>query len=625
MITITPDTRVDMYSNIPISGDHQLFFKNRQEQTAYFNKHRNVTMASCSYINKTGRLRIEFNTARVQQCNYFSFKNESFENVTFYARILDWEYVNNVTTDILYEIDYWQTFMFDVKYHACMIDREHLTQVDYEKAIENPYRRDIPELLTDEGLPVNKELEIHYNIAEFNVEGTEGLRFSLPNYPVGRNDGKYDIIIYLTDCSLGDWDIADRVKFREQFDLVNGSETADITFSSWVNNFLRSYAVLTIHAHDISVESAMTKLQTAISLLTVYGCTSSIIGIYVLPEWMGDGFPDLAGSPDNMTAPFRVKINLDDDPLNGLNIKLKTHPFRYIRIETPKDTKEYNISLFKAAETVNIAVPFLFHITYAGQPSVTLYPVNYRAEYDIASGVQPNYIERIEFSAFPQVGFSSDAYLTYLSETYSSAIKQNTMGGQLNNATGAVGGLASLFTLNILGGASSIGSTSDKIAALYESVDRGEVRVNEVARNLGLDGITRGRGDYATGAKSSYFDSVRKGVVNDNYVAGSAVGVDMYAFNDVAFYFTLVTLEKDIAEKYSDYLNTYGYKSDRIKVPNVCSYITDGTNEPHFETVHGDTLTYVKTQNAHVTGVMQVACSYIENMLNAGVRLIKGE
>lgn len=607
MVTITPDTRVDMYSDIPISGDHQLFFKSKLEQTSYFNKHRNVTMASCSYINKTGRLRIEFNTARVQQCNYFSFKNGSFENVTFYARILDWEYVNNVTTDILYEIDYWQTFMFDVRYHACMIDREHLTQADYEKAIENPYRRDIPELLTDEGLPVNKELEAHYDIAPLSILGADGLRFAMPSFPLSSVDNTFDIVMYVSSFSIEDWDGTDGLSFLNCFDLINGQTTPqaikDLKFASWEGNFVRGYAVMTIKAYGN--ETYIERMNRAINYLTIYGTTSSIIGIYVLPSWIGEGF----GTDHKQTAEFNVKIKgISNDPIDGLNVKLKTNPFRYLRVESPSDTKEYNISLSKEAEENGLIFPFVFRICFNGQPSVSILPLNYKAAYQTRAGIEPNYAERIEFNQFPQVGYSCDAYLTYLSGVYSDMVKENTVGGNLRRSAQLTQDSLNLANHMNFGDILSLPSAVGNFGNVVDYMATSPAAFN-------MRGVSG----------NSYYDGTRRAFVNDKYVGGSNSGTLMYAFDDICFYVTLVTLEKDIAEKYSDYLNTYGYKSDRIKIPNVCSYIMDGTNEPHFETVHGDTLTYVKTQNAHVTGVMQVACSYIENMLNAGVRLIKGE
>ena len=164
---IVPDSNVSLYAGVPISDGHEIVFRSKTEQSTYFATKRIASKAGCTYLRKTGRLRIEWSTETVMRADFISFKNPSFENITFYAKLIDYEYVNNVTTDVLYEIDWFQSFCFDVDYHACEILREHLTEEDYQKAVANPWRRDIPELLTDEGLPCDKTLEKIYNRTEY--------------------------------------------------------------------------------------------------------------------------------------------------------------------------------------------------------------------------------------------------------------------------------------------------------------------------------------------------------------------------------------------------------------------------------------------------------------------------
>ena len=641
MAFIIPDSRVDMYFDVPISGDHQLVFSTEEKQKAYFASKRLVTKAGCSYVRKTGRLRIEFDTARVQQCNYMSFTNTSFENVTFYARIIDWSYVNNTTTDILYEIDYWQTYMFDADYHECQIDREHLTESDYQKAEENPYRRDIPELLTDENLPCGKEYETYYPYAPFTILGYDGLRSSLPAYPWSKEG--YDIVIYLSDCSFEEWEETDAMEFLECFDFINNKvvDPSDvvfpklINFSSWKDNFVRNYAILTIK-YDQTTGTALSRLDKAINFLTIYGVTSSIIGIYVLPRWVSEGF----GNEMANTLEFPVKIKgITDDPLNGKDPKLKTFPFRYLRVDSPIDTKEYNISLFKDASDVGLIVNFVMAINFNGLPTVSLYPVKYKADNYLWNGNDYNYKERIDFSAFPQVGYSCDAYLTFLSTTYAGAIRSNTISGNIGRTTGVVGGALGAG----LGAAGISTSLGRNVTAPneYGYSDTYKQDMNAGGLMKGAGGIVGGASaaasqiDYilgssqGTGSRSSfsnnYYDDTRRGYLNDQYTPGAQSGQVMYDFDNIRFYVTLVTLAPDIADKYTDYFKAFGYKSLRVKKPSICDYIKTGNNKPHFETLDDGKMTYVKTINMHVTGLMQTACAFIENMFDTGVRLIDGD
>lgn len=116
-------------------------------------------------ILKDGKCRIEFPTSTVSQCNFITFTNASFENVTFYARVTNWEYVNNVTSDIMYEIDWFQTYMFNVEYKDAKIEREHLSEDDFQALEKNPWKTGIYEMETEEGLAVDKNM-LYFQLLE---------------------------------------------------------------------------------------------------------------------------------------------------------------------------------------------------------------------------------------------------------------------------------------------------------------------------------------------------------------------------------------------------------------------------------------------------------------------------
>ena len=148
---LQPDSSITLYKDVDIDNDEQLVFKNRTNQTAYFQSkiHPNGAYTPCTVVRKTGVLRVEKSMAIVSQCNYLSFVNPLIrhtqqgdtqygDNKTIYARIVDYDYVNNECTEISYVIDYWQTWMFDVTFQDSYIEREHLSQADWDKAAANP-------------------------------------------------------------------------------------------------------------------------------------------------------------------------------------------------------------------------------------------------------------------------------------------------------------------------------------------------------------------------------------------------------------------------------------------------------------------------------------------------------
>lgn len=644
MSLIVPDSTVNMYVDVPISAGHQLVFSSRSAQNTYFLNKRLVTKAGCSYIRKTGRLRIEFSTARVQQCNYMSFTNSSFENVTFYAQILDYEYVNNETTDVLYAIDYWQTYMFDAKFHACSILREHLTESDYQKAVENPWRRDIPELLTDEELSCDESLECIYTDGTLVGGAITGNRFKVPSGTTSILGDAYANELYavflLSQFDFGAWASEDGIKFIHCFNYFSNVDEVG-SWSSFINMFtsinqncIRGTAMLGIRLNEANFKQLFTK---AIDLLTSYGVTSSIVGIYVLPKWAlkGHFITSVYEATDNTEGFEEQMMNIPK--LVDMNPKLNTYPFRYMRVKTPNDTKEYRFDLFKNLSEGDNLIEFKITCNTNGIPVWSFAPKDYKND----GGY--NYYERIDFSNIPQISFSSDAYLAYLSCQYSNAIQTNTRSGMANLRAGAINSVMNAISpiTNAIGTAVGGDYSQERVDTSLMSYEYqmpkaptsfgipspGQV-VSGAAGMIGanqqmnvMNEALSSRGD----GSSAVFDSTKRAFVNDEYHAGSQSGYLPYSYDALNFVIELVTLNDDILKKYSDYLDIYGYKSLRNGVPHVCNYVSNGSNTPHFTTLDDETFTYVQTADMHVSGVQLKACAAIENLFNAGCRFLKGD
>lgn len=181
---ILPQSTITLYSGVDIGTEQQLAFSSKAKQTAYFASKVKKSYVNCTVVkDKVGVLKVaikpvgqagtgEITGADLATCNYMSFVNPSFDNKTIYCYIVDYEYVNNETAYIRYTIDYWQTWCFDCTYHDMYIDREHLSQDSWSKVESNPYRDDIPEMVTEEPLPTPMGYEKpFYQIDWWNASG----------------------------------------------------------------------------------------------------------------------------------------------------------------------------------------------------------------------------------------------------------------------------------------------------------------------------------------------------------------------------------------------------------------------------------------------------------------------
>lgn len=450
MPLITPSSTVVLYSGINITAGENIIFKSVANQRAYFAKHVVATVNDCTYIRKTGTLRLEFPTATVAQCNYISFTNKAFENKTFYARIIDYEYVNNVTTEITFAIDYFQSYMFDVEYEDCLIEREHLSDEDFQKAETNPWDRSIYEFQTSESLVSGKEGEKIYS---YSID---------PNDP----SGDIDVFPKLTGsgsterrCGILMQIAAFNSELQQTFlDIlpqVLGQYTVDVitpegdAYGPHAGEYRNKLLPRPYYSVYIYVLNSMEIAQDIIDWLTLQHLDTEIIGIYALPliswtSWL------VNQSTNNET----FVGSIDNTYVNRcVNKKLCTSPFYYLRVGNCEGAyKEYQYENFydivKGGKQFELAYISIIECV----PKAMMAPIKYRYS---GGGINDrddvNIDERIEKNAYPQIAYSTDAYLSYVSSQYSSTMGDLDVGNNMdynikmlgNGTGGAIMGAAS--------------------------------------------------------------------------------------------------------------------------------------------------------------------------------------
>lgn len=129
MSYIAPNTEIILIKDCPLDNtyDHTIFFTSKAAQYEYFSSLKKRTFVEQTYQRiKKGTLRVQVLSDDIYDCNYLMFKNKSFGNKNFYAFITNIEYINNVTSEITYEIDVMQTWHFDYEMGKCYVEREHI-------------------------------------------------------------------------------------------------------------------------------------------------------------------------------------------------------------------------------------------------------------------------------------------------------------------------------------------------------------------------------------------------------------------------------------------------------------------------------------------------------------------
>ena len=125
---IQPDSDIRLLNNIPLDPDYinTILFDSASNQSSYFMGKTKYSFTDQSYQRVTrGVARIQRKADDLYDCNYMMFRNTAFGNKWFYAFITSIDYINNITSEIHFEIDVMQTWMFDYWLNYVFVEREH--------------------------------------------------------------------------------------------------------------------------------------------------------------------------------------------------------------------------------------------------------------------------------------------------------------------------------------------------------------------------------------------------------------------------------------------------------------------------------------------------------------------
>lgn len=125
---IEPNTVIHLCKDVPLDTtySHTIYFDSARNQLSFFLNKRKYTLNNQAYqrVNK-GIMRVQYKAEDLYDCNYLIFQNTSFGDKWFFAFIRSVEYVNNITSEITFELDIMQTWYFDYTLQECFVDREH--------------------------------------------------------------------------------------------------------------------------------------------------------------------------------------------------------------------------------------------------------------------------------------------------------------------------------------------------------------------------------------------------------------------------------------------------------------------------------------------------------------------
>lgn len=127
-MNVAPQGYLKIIKNVGWTNDkkHNRLFANRSARDTYMANKTKYNLDNFTYIREQNVIRVPIEADNLFDCNYIMYQNKGFGTKWFYAWITDVKYVNNVTSEISFEVDNFQTWLFDFEVKACYVEREHV-------------------------------------------------------------------------------------------------------------------------------------------------------------------------------------------------------------------------------------------------------------------------------------------------------------------------------------------------------------------------------------------------------------------------------------------------------------------------------------------------------------------
>lgn len=633
-------TEIELYANAPVdlASLEEPAFQSLEQQHRVFRKYLLKEYKNCSYQRRERGIRLEISQADAEKCNYLSFINPNFENKRFYAQKTSWEYINNKTCMINFEIDALQTYMFDCEFHDGYIEREHMSKSDFDKIEANPFDQSVYEMLTPENVVTSET-----TLAQSTIEDIE-------QYPLILSTDENDytsIVMYLAKFNLEPFDPAViQTELINKFKLwISPDGGYSIDGGSPVDG-----GVAVPKAFFIGVQklSSLDLVLEAIDWLTVQGLTDSIIGMYAVPNKVISNY--LLAQKLDTDLTYTVEKPTDIEGYTPVNKKLLLSPFQYLEVSNLDGDKQsfmYEMFNNKSQTTVDEnACVFNYMALFDGPPMTTLIPRNYGTD-------GPCMSYRLDMTNFPQVGYTTDAYLAFLSTQY-----QQNLANRTNSLSGNPYVQATLLgvegALDVSKGAEQVyGGIKNKINPLSKEnatisggvqtaiggVEKIDQALLEGREAYYADALRNNWEKAAATNMYTPFSAAKSAFVNDQYIPGTTNGTipfythmpssdtKSFTLGPGVYLFTKRHMKLAIIKAWDTYFSRYGYSSPRYAVPRICNYfnnVTDNTKLPSWVPYENQNVTYIKASGLHITGISMIDAQTIEQMFSSGIRFTKG-
>ena len=537
---ITPNTDVILLKcPLEISQIHQLTFANATAQYNYFNSLTKLSVGTAfTYQRKDGTIRVNQRYDDIVSYNYVMYRNDTYSTKWFYAFIEGMEYVNDGMTSIKIKTDVYQTWMFEMVYKSCFVEREHVNDDTIGK-------NTIPE-----GLDVGE-----YQIVDHR---------DIPMYDTNELGDKWlpcFCVSTLPEGCVG---------------AVNGRVKGDNGLIGGVFNALKFFATQTVAAATHIIEAYESGSVNTDAIVNIYMIPRNCVNTSENSPTTVNGYAMYAiyNYKDTDTHTLQQPTVLAES-YTPVNKKLYTFPYSYIYMSNNAgEDITFKWEDFPI-ETVssNTAPTITYYKAYVPSASVSAKLIFKKYKGYIADNTSPTQMANygMTFAKVPVCAWTTDYYTNWLTQN-----GVNVQASYASAALGVAGAIAGMALAPFTGGISAAAAIGTTVST-------------------------------ATSVMNTMAEVEKAKAVPDQAHGNVNTGDLIYALkrNSISCYF--MSVRKEIAQSIDSYFSMFGYKINKVKVPNT-------TGRRYWN--------YVKTIGSYIEGnIPQDDLREINSMFDNGITL----
>lgn len=592
-----PETEVHLLTNVPfnLTYNNVMDFNTPTEQISYFLNKTKYVFDKLTYQRVTSStIKLDINYNDLLDVNYLIFKNDSVKNKWFFAFITDYEFVSESTTKITYQLDVFQTYLFDYKFQSTYVEREHTKRFNDDGT---------PVINTlDEGLAYGSDY-ITTNIKQY--EQLEGIIWaiivskvdlrSVPNKNYGGSNVSniptplyyYGVPISANGNNIGNFTI-NGTKVSTIQDIWNLFTTNSDFVGSIVSMYYTSYVPFVVTKEsDVSIRvdnRAGNLIEFAgLTVLKFTGIKWGTLSPTIF-ENIYEQFPKYEESKLYMYPYSLIEIT----NFKGETFTLKMENMsKVLGFENKLDLVILS-SLGISPKTAIIPRNYLNNTIFADNNMDTINSLDY--------GIIDNDVSDIPIvddytASYIQANKNSIATTNkYALDNARRGVTQNNATNRLNNAIidrqqdyretdAGVSAISSILQGNI-GGALSSGYSMVKATDMAEA-SRASMNLNNQFANENLK-INAEQAIGLTQAKLEDINNIPPTISNMGNNS-----LFSYGNNYRGVYVVCKTIRNEYAEQLTNYFKMFGYKVNKLEIPNTKSR---------------KSYNYIKTVDANIVG-----------------------